>query len=76
MCAYQRMKVNAAIGLKDLSSVKSTLSPWQIKLARLIMANVKPGQRAFSNFVAPTDGNELGAYTAKLEAALAEAAKK
>ena len=75
MCAYQRMKVNAAIGLKDFSSIKSTLSPRQIELARLILANVKPGQRSFENFVTPTNSNDLGAYTAKLRTALAKASK-
>ena len=72
MSAYQRMKINAAIGLNDFASHKSVLSPRQIELARLILKKVKPGERSFGNFVAPTNSNELGAYTAKLEAALAK----
>lgn len=70
MCDYQITKINAAMGLKQ--RFDSVLSPRQIELAQKILEKTKSNPSALDKFISPIDDNKLGAYTAKLEKALAK----
>ena len=70
MCGYQITKVNAAIGRNE--RFDTLLSPRQITLAKQILAKQKTDKGALSGLNPPVEDDKLGAYTAKLEKALAK----
>lgn len=68
MCEFQITKLNAA--LRNRADIKPWLSPRQWALVQEIARTVKSNAQALDGFITPINDNALGAYAAKLDAAL------
>ncbi|QEG24423.1 hypothetical protein MFFC18_43420 [Mariniblastus fucicola] len=70
MCGCQMTKLNAAMGLGQ--PVDALLSPRQKVLAKRILRRLESDPDSLDGFISPSDDNELGDYSTKLEAALSK----